>query len=140
MFTHLKSLFTFGTCECDLSWKEGFCGCNQVEMRSCWIKMGPLSEDWHPYKERRDFPGGPVARTVPSNAGGAGLIPRWGAQISHASCRIPPPKKQQKSYCNKLSKDLKRAHIKNKTLKTRKEREFGHRGLATQSRHTATAA
>ena len=62
--------------------------------------MGPLSEDWHPYKERRDFPGGPVARTVPSNAGGAGLIPRWGTQISHASCRIPPPKKkQQKSYC-----------------------------------------
>ena len=29
----------------------------------------------------RDFPGGPVAGTLPSNAGGAGSIPDWGAKI-----------------------------------------------------------
>ena len=32
----------------------------------------------------RDFPAGPVVKTLPSNAGGAGLIPSWGAKIPHA--------------------------------------------------------
>ena len=27
-----------------------------------------------------DFPGGPVVKTLPSNAGGVGLIPVWGAK------------------------------------------------------------
>ena len=31
----------------------------------------------------RDFPGGPVVKTLPSNAGGAGSIPSWGAKIPH---------------------------------------------------------
>ena len=31
----------------------------------------------------RGFPGGPVVRTSPSNADGAGLIPDWGALKSH---------------------------------------------------------
>ena len=33
----------------------------------------------------RDFPGGPMARTSPSSAGGEGLIPDCGAKISHAA-------------------------------------------------------
>ena len=33
----------------------------------------------------RDFPGGPMARTSPSRAGGEGLIPDCGAKISHAA-------------------------------------------------------
>ena len=33
----------------------------------------------------RDFPGGPVVETSPSNAGVAGLIPGRGAEIEHAS-------------------------------------------------------
>ena len=33
----------------------------------------------------RDFPGGPVVKTSPSNAGGAGSIPGQGAKIPHAS-------------------------------------------------------
>ena len=32
-----------------------------------------------------DFPGGPVVKTLPSNAGGAGSIPGRGAKIPHAS-------------------------------------------------------
>ena len=32
-----------------------------------------------------DFPGGPVVKTLPSNAGGAGSIPGQGAEIPHAS-------------------------------------------------------
>ena len=63
----------------------------------------------------RDFPGGPVVKTLPSNAGGAGLIPGWGAKIPHTS----RPKNQnikQKQYCNKFNKDFKiDPHQKRKT-------------------------
>ena len=34
-------------------------------------------DDW-------DFPGGPVVKTLPSNAGDIGSIPSQGAKISHA--------------------------------------------------------
>ena len=33
----------------------------------------------------RDFPGGPVVKTLPSNAGGVGSVPGQGAKILHAS-------------------------------------------------------
>ena len=36
-------------------------------------------------KRSRDFPGGPVIKTLPSNAGGVCLIPDQGAKIPHAS-------------------------------------------------------
>ena len=51
------------------------------------------------------FPGGPVVRTLPSNAGDGGSIPGWGAKIPH----VPWPKNQnikQKEYCNKFNKDF----------------------------------
>ena len=54
----------------------------------------------------RDFPGGPVVKTSPSNAEGAGLIPGQGAKIPCAS----RPKNQnikQKQCCNKFNKDFK---------------------------------
>ena len=54
----------------------------------------------------RDFPGSPVVKTSPSNAGGAGSIPGRGAEIPHASC----PKNQNikwKQYCSKFSKNFK---------------------------------
>ena len=41
----------------------------------------------------RDFPGGPVANTSPSNARGAGSIPDRGAKTPHASW----PKNQNRS-------------------------------------------
>ena len=60
-----------------------------------------------------DFPGGPVVKTSPSNAGGAGLIPGQEAKIPYAS----QPKNQnikQKQYCNKFNKDFKNGpHQKN---------------------------
>ena len=54
-----------------------------------------------------EFPGGPVVKTSPSNAGGAGSIPGQGAKIPHASW----PKNQnieQKQYYNKFNKDFKK--------------------------------
>ena len=52
-----------------------------------------------------ELPGGPGVKTLPSNAGGAGLIPGRGAQIPHALW----PKNQgikQKQCCNKFNKDF----------------------------------
>ena len=39
----------------------------------------------HGMKKCQDFPGGPVAETSPSNAGAAGSVPGWGAEVPHAS-------------------------------------------------------
>ena len=62
------------------------------------IEENNISQYW-------DFPGGSVAKTLPSNAGGAGSISSWGSNIPHAS----QPKNQnrnQKQYYNKF-KDFK---------------------------------
>ena len=60
----------------------------------------------------KDFLGGPVVKTSPSNAGGVGSIPGQGAKIPHALW----PKNQnikQKQYCDKFNKDFKKmVHIK----------------------------
>ena len=42
-----------------------------------------------------DFPGGPVVKTSPSNAGGEGSIPLWGAKIFHASWPKKPKHKTE---------------------------------------------
>ena len=54
----------------------------------------------------RDFPGGPVVKTSPSNAGVVGLIPGWGTKIPHASGSKSQNIKQ-KQNCDKFSKDFK---------------------------------
>ena len=37
-----------------------------------------------------DFPGGPVVKNLPSNAGNAGSIPGQGTKISHAAGQLSP--------------------------------------------------
>ena len=65
-------------------------------------------------REDRDFPGGPVVKTLPSSSGSAGSIPGQGSKIPHASW----PKNQnikQKKYCYKFNKDPKNGpHLKKK--------------------------
>jgi len=59
-----------------------------------------------------DFPGGPLVKTLPSNAGGVGSIPGHAAKVPYALW----PKNQnikQKQYCNKCNEDLKNGPIKN---------------------------
>ena len=53
-----------------------------------------------------DFPGGPVVKTLPSNAEGASSIPGWGAEIQHAS-RTKNQNMKQRQYCNKFTQDFK---------------------------------
>ena len=78
-------------------------------------KENKQSQRWFFEKFNEDFPGGPVVKTLPSNAGGAGLIPGWGAKIPHTS-RPKNQKIKQKQYCNKFNKDFKiDPHQKRKT-------------------------
>ena len=43
------------------------------------------------FKEvKRDFPGGPVVKNPPFEAGNAGLIPAWGTKIPHAAGQLSP--------------------------------------------------
>ena len=63
----------------------------------------------------RDFSGGPVVKTSPSNAGDAGLIPDEAAKIPHAS-RTKNQNIKQKQHCNKFSKTFKMVHTKKKKL------------------------
>ena len=59
---------------------------------SSYIRFKPGSQDMRCSQARtgvgnkrgRDFPGGGVVRTLPFNAGGAGLIPDWRTKIPHA--------------------------------------------------------
>ena len=67
----------------------------------------------------RDFPGGPVVKTSPFNARGAGSIPGWGAMLPHAS-RQKNQNIKQKQYYNKLNKDFKNGPHQKKTTKNRK--------------------
>ena len=45
-----------------------------------------MAINYFPYKKWTiwDFPGSPVVKTLPSNAGGAGLIPGGGSEIPRA--------------------------------------------------------
>ena len=64
-----------------------------------------------------DFPGGPVVKTSPSNAGGAGSISSQGAKISHA---LQPKNQNVNNRSGGVTnsiKTLKTIHIKKKTLK-----------------------
>ena len=54
----------------------------------------------------QDFPGGPVVKTLPSNAGGVGSVPGGRAKISHAS-QTKTQNIKQKQHCNKFNKKLK---------------------------------
>ena len=61
---------------------------------------------YDPEAALRDFPGGPVVKTSPSNAGDAGLIPGGGAQIPCASW--PKNKKVKHKQCgNKFNEHCK---------------------------------
>ena len=49
-----------------------------------------------------DFPGGPVVKTLPSNAGDVGLIPGLRAKILHASWPKSQNIKQKQNVTNSI--------------------------------------
>ena len=58
--------------------------------------------------------------TLPSNAGGEGLIPDWGAKVPH-DLRPKNQNIKQKEYCNKFNKDFKNGPHQKKKKKTFKK-------------------
>ena len=71
----------------------------------------------------RDFPGGPVVKTSPSNAGCVGSIPGRGAKIPHALW----PKNQnikQKQYFKKFTEEIKKGPHQKNLKKKKKEIEI----------------
>ena len=72
----------------------------------------------------RGFPGNPAVKSLPSKAGGAGLIPGWEAKIP--TCLLAKNQNmKQKQYCNKFNKKrLKMVHIKKKKVLKKKRVEM----------------
>ena len=78
-----------------------------------------------------------MVKTLPYNAGGAGLIPGQRAKIPHVSWTKKKPlkhekKKIQKQYCYKFNKDFK------KTSKNRKAYISSYTHTHTHSSHSET--
>ena len=72
----------------------------------------------------KDFPGSPVVKTSPSNAGGAGSLPGRGAKIPLVS-RLKHQNIIQKQYCNKFNKDFKKNGLhQKKSLKQNKTKHL----------------
>ena len=62
-----------------------------VSLYSNFIFMKKFSESQNGNKKmHRDFPGGPVVKNLPSNAGHAGSIPSQGTKIPHAVRQLSP--------------------------------------------------
>ena len=76
----------------------------------CQPKTAPTSVR----KYSRDFPGGPMVKTPPSNAGGTGSVPGRGAKILYGSWS---KKGKQKQHCNKFNKKLLNGQHQRKSLK-----------------------
>ena len=65
----------------------------------------------------KDFPGGPVVGTSPSNAERAGSIPGQGNKIPHASWQNKIKQNiKQKQYCNKFNKVFKKCSTSKKCI------------------------
>ena len=83
--------------------------------------LGNLKKSSGFKRKGRDFPGGPVVKTLPSSAGREGLITGQGAKIPH----VLWPKSQnikQKQYRDKFNKDFKNGpHKKKKNFKKKRK-------------------
>ena len=78
----------------------------------CWgWGMSDYGVSFPKYKiQFRDFPGGPVVKNLPSNAGDKGSIPGQGTKIPHASGPLSPhrnqrsPRATMKTQCSQKKK------------------------------------
>ena len=70
-------------------------------------KQGGQEEGLAQRAQAQGFPGGPLVKTSPPNAGGAGLIPDAGARIPTWLVAERPVHKQCKQCYNTFNKDFK---------------------------------
>ena len=87
--------------------------------------------DSHSPKFWRDFPGGPVVKALPSNSGGAGSIPGWGAKIPHA-LRPNNQNIKQKQCSSKFNKVVKNGPHQKKNNNNKKEENLGNQTFGRQ--------
>ena len=76
--------------------------------------------------QRWVFPGAPVVKNLPSNAGGASLIPGLEAKIPRAS-REKNQNKEQKQIVTNSTKTLKMVHVKKNYKNRNKIAEMSNR-------------
>ena len=50
-----------------------------------WVQLTIKARDWEDIQNIREFPGGPVVKNPPSNAGDTGLIPGQGTKMPYTS-------------------------------------------------------
>ena len=62
---------------------------------------------------RKDFPGAPVVKNLPSNAGDVGSSPGWGTKIPHATRQLSPH-----TTTTELTRLNERAHVPQTTQPT----------------------
>ena len=109
---------TFSFVQAGLTWV--YCYSENSRARTSWV----ITDEWRNVgkggikRSTREFPGGPVAKILPSRAWGVCSIPGQGAEIPHA----PKQNKtkwnvKQKQYCNKFNKDFKNGPYQNTNLK-----------------------
>ena len=55
----------------------------------------------HRKSSGRDFPGGPVVKNLPSNAGNVDLIPGQGTKIPHATRQLSPHATTTEPTCSR---------------------------------------
>ena len=79
------------------------------------VETRQLARGWIK-KDSRGFPGGPVVKPSPSNAGDACLNPGQGAKFTHA-LRPKTRDIKQKQYCNKFNKGFTNGPLQNKSFK-----------------------
>ena len=91
----------------------------------------------------KDFPGGPVVKSLPSNARDAGSIPGWGTTIPHAMGQLSPCTATRKASVLQLLKPLSlcalepRLHSKRRRGHTREARALQQAALESQPQKPA---
>ena len=74
-----------------------------------WFKISLMTWRSSLYKSIVwDFPGGPMVKTSPCNAEGAGSVPGQGTKIPHDWRSKKLKHYKQNKYCNKFNKDFKK--------------------------------
>ena len=90
-----------------------------------------------PVRLKRDYSGGPVVGSLPSNAGDAGSNPGWGTRMPHAARQLSP-----RATTTELAHLSETAHVSETTEPTRSgarvpqlERENPHSTTREKSMH-----
>ena len=81
-------------------WKESTCKWTHV-VQTCPVQESTVSGTKE-IQETEDFPGGPVVKNLPSNAGDLGSIPGQGTKIPNAVRQLSPHSTTREAHALQL--------------------------------------